>query len=174
MIKNNEVDIFIVEDNNLFRMALKADIESTFTELKTNIHLFETGEACMGKFKEIKPQVVILDYNLDSKFPNAVDGIKVLDWIKKVNFETNVIMLTSEDNIEIALKSFHHGASDYVVKSETKFRKINYSLLNLFKMMTAKGDAKKYKNMALVLSLFISLLVGGMIAIQVLDPTLLK
>ena len=174
MSTNNEVNIFIVEDNNVFRMALQADIESTFTEMNISIHLFETGEACMAKFKEIKPQVVILDFNLNSKFPNAADGIKVLDWIKRENRETNVIMLTSEDNIEIALKSFHHGASDYVVKSETKFRKINYSLLNLFKMITAKGDAKKYKSMAVVLSLFITLMVGGMIAIQFLEPTLLK
>ena len=96
----------------------------------------------MEKFKEKKPKVVILDYNLSCEYPNAADGLKVLDWIKKENSETNVIMLTSDDHIDIAVKSFKHGASDYVVKTETKFKKINYSLSNLFKMMEAKSEAR--------------------------------
>ena len=174
MSKSNQINIFIVEDNNVFRMALKADIENTFTKKNIKIHLFETGEACKEIFKEVKPEVVILDYNLNSKFPNAINGIKVLDWIKKSNPNTNVIMLTSEDDIEIALKSFHHGASDYVVKSETKFKKINYSLFNIFNIISAKSEAKKYRAMAIVLSLSIALLIGGIITIQYLEPSLLK
>lgn len=128
----------------------------------------------LGKFKELKPQIVLLDYNLNSKFPDAADGIKVMDWMKKADKNINVIMLTSEDNIDIALKSFHHGASDYVVKTETQFRKINYSLLNLFKMIESKKEAKKFKSMAYALSLFIAILIGSVITIQLLEPTLLK
>lgn len=174
MNKKNQTNIFIVEDSKVFTMALKADIETAFTNKNINIYSFETGETCMKKFNEIKPQIVILDYNLDSKYADAANGITILDWIKKANHKTNVIMLTSEDNIEIALKSFKHGASDYVVKTETKFRKINYSLFNIFKMMEAEAQAKQYKNIAVVLSLFISFLIGGVIAIQMLEPTLLK
>lgn len=174
MSKRNQINIFIVEDNKVFTLALKADIETAFSDKSIKITSFETGEACMKSFKKEKPNVVILDYNLNSMDPHAVNGIKILDWLKKENHETNVIILTSEDNIEIALKSFKHGASDYVVKSETKFRKINYSLFNLFKMMEAKADAKKYKNMAFGLSLCIAVLVGGIIAVQILKPELLK
>jgi two-component system OmpR family response regulator len=174
MNKKNKINIFIVEDNKVFTLALKADIETAFLNMSIQIHSFETGESCMEKFKEEKPNVVILDYNLNSMNPNAANGIAILDWIKKENHETNVIMLTSEDNLEIALRSFKHGASDYVVKSETKFRKINYSLFNLFKIMEAKTDAKKYKSLAIGLSLCIAVLIGGIIAIQIFNPSLLK
>ena len=56
----------------------------------------------MEKFKEIKPQIVILDYHLNNRYPDAADGIQVLDWIKKENRDTNVVILTNDDNLEIA------------------------------------------------------------------------
>ena len=157
-------NIFIIEDNAVFRMALKADIELTFPNKALTLHLFETGESCLEEFKKIKPQIAILDYHLNSRNPEASDGIKMLDLIKRENKETQVIMLTSDDHIDIALKSFHHGAYDYVVKSETKFRKINYSLFNLFSMTEAKSETKRYKYMVAVLFTCVTLLIGGLVA----------
>ena len=165
MKTKNPINIFIVEDNEVFTLALKANIETSFTNQPVNLQLYETGEACIQKLKEEKPQVVILDYHLNSKFLEAVDGIKVLDWIKKYNPETNVVMLTSNDNMDIAIESFKHGASDYVVKSETQFIKINYSLLNLFKMINAKGQAKRYKNVIRLFLYFIALQIAVIITI---------
>ena len=170
----NKINIFIIEDNAVFRMALKADIELTFANKPFIITSFETGEACMEKFKEIKPEIIILDYHLNSKNSVAADGIKMLDLFKQENPETNVIILTGDDDIDVALKSFHHGAYDYVVKSETKFRKINYSLFHLFAMMEAKKETKKYKYMVAVLFAAIFFLVGGTLALQVSWFTFLK
>lgn len=155
-------------------LALKADIENTFVSMPIEVQTFETGEACMQKFIEEKPQVVIIDFHLNSKNHGAMDGIKVLDRIKKENPETNVIMLTYDDHIDIALKSFQHGASDYVVKTETQFKKINNSLLHIFKTMEAKSYEKKYRRMVVVLFLCIAFLVGAIIATQIYTPSLLK
>ena len=145
MNPKKSIYIFLVEDNKTFSMLLKAAIESSFDKIPVKLHVFETGEACMVKIKEVKPQVAILDYHLNSKCPEAADGIEVLKWIKKESLDTYVIMLTSEDNIEIALKSFNNGATDYVVKTETAFKKINNSLSNIFKIMDAKSESMKYK-----------------------------
>lgn len=174
MKNSNQITIFIVEDNKVYRMAIQSDIQNTFKDKNIEIHMFQTGEECMEKFKKLKPQVVILDYNLNSKYPDAADGIKVMDWMKKADKNIHIIMLTSEDNINIALKSFHHGASDYVVKTETQFRKINYSLLNLFKMIESKKETRKFKSMAMALSLLIAILIGSVITVQFLEPNLLK
>ena len=132
MNTKKRINIFIVDDNNIFSVALKAYIENTFDEMVTNIYLFETGEKCMENFMEIMPELVILDYNLNSKCPNAEDGLQILDKIKINNFKTSVIMLTSNDHIDIALKSFHHGVSDYVVKTENQFKLINESISKIF------------------------------------------
>ena len=172
MKTNKPINIFIVEDNKVFSMAVKAEIKEAFEDLPLMLHDFETGEACMKKIKEVKPWVVIMDYHLNSKYPNAADGIEVLDMIKKENKNTNVIMLTSEDNIDIALKSFKHGASDYIVKSETTYRKINYSLFNLLKIMEAKKEALKYKYFTGIFIGLMGLLIGSIIVIQVFAPSI--
>lgn len=168
MKKLNHTNIFIVEDNKVFTLALKADIENAFKNMCINIHSFETGETCMQKFAEIKPEIIILDYHLNSRFKDAADGIKVLDWIKKENCDTNVIMLSSDDSLDIALKSFKHGASDYVVKTETKFKKINYSLNNIFKIIAAKSEVKKYKLMLNALFIIIGTMIGGIIVYRII------
>ena len=169
MDTTNQTNIFIVDDNKIFTLALKADIENAFVDMPVKVQSFETGEKCMEKFKEEQPQVVILDYHLNRKYPDAADGIKVSDWIKKENPATNVIILSVDDNIDMALKSFQHGASDYVVKTETQFRKINYSLINLFKIMEAKSYERRYKYLVVGVFICIALLVGAVIAMQIFN-----
>jgi len=145
MDSKKQIRIYIIEDNNVFALMLKSDIANIFEYLPVKIELFESGEKCKQRFIEEKPQVVILDYHLNTKYPDAANGIEILDWIKKKKYDTNVIMLTNVDNIEIVSLALNHGASDYVVKTETKFKKINYSLFNLFKLIDAKREVKKYK-----------------------------
>ena len=208
MKTNKQINIFIVDDNNVFSLALKADIENAFIDNSKDLfysyssqdfsvskkedtnkvfkdtlkdtpielYLFETGEKCMEKFKEVKPEVVILDYQLNSVYSESADGIQVMDWIKKENPKTNVIILTNNDNMDIAVKAKQHGASDYVVKTETQFKKINYSLSNIFRILEANRNVKDMKKFiylfgAIVLTIallfillqkfFPGLLVGG-------------
>ncbi len=174
MSKLKQINIFIIDDNNVFSLALKANIEEAFKDRVIKIRLFEIGEKCKSIFTQVLPELVILDYNLNSDYPSASNGIKVLEWIKKENPETSVIILTGEDSVDIAVKSFLHGASDYVVKTPTQFNKINYSLRNIFKIMESKIDVRKYKRQRIVLFTCIALLIGGMIAMQMLIFSLNK
>lgn len=144
MNPKRQIQLFIVEDNQTFAMAMKSDIERAFIKMNVKVHLFTTGEDCIENFKAENPQVIILDYYLNSKYPDAMDGIKVLDLIIKEKKDAFVIMLTRNYDIDIAIKSFKHGASDYIVKSESQFKKITFSLLN-FIIMKAKNDVEKYK-----------------------------
>ncbi len=160
MSDKKAITIFIVEDNKLFTLALKTDIENTFSKMAIEIYSFETSQRCKEKIKEFTPQIVITDYHLDSKHPDAENGIQLLDWVKKQSNETFVVLLTGDDDINIALKAFHHGASDYVVKTETKFGKINYSLSSIFKIIEAKAEAKKNKNQVITLIVALVIIVG--------------
>jgi DNA-binding NtrC family response regulator len=172
--ETNPINIFIVDDNHVFSLALRANIETAFKEKPLRIHLFEIGEKCKSMFKQVLPELVILDYNLNSDYPSASNGAKVLEWIKTENSDTSVIMLTSEDSVDIAVKCFQQGASDYVVKTKTQFNKINYSLKNIFKVMDAKIEARKYKRQRVALLICIGLLAGGIITIQILRYSLNK
>jgi len=165
-----QINIFIVEDDASFTTSLISEIENSFYSIPIRIHAFETGEKCMEKYDELKPKVIILNYYLNSKYPEAANGIEVLDRIMNKKRKAEVIMLTHEDAIDIAIKSFKHGASDYVVKTETQFKKVNYSLFNLLKIMEAKKEALKYKYFLGVFLGLMGLLTGAIIAIQIYSP----
>ena len=59
-----EIRIFLVDDDLLFLKALEHSISGKLTSVK--IQTFQTGEACLQQMK-FKPQIVILDYYLNSK-----------------------------------------------------------------------------------------------------------
>jgi two-component system, OmpR family, response regulator len=174
MKNSDHINLFIVEDNHVFAMALKANVETTFKNKTINIHSFESGEACIERLKVKQPHVVILDYNLDSKNDNAMNGIQVLDRVKKINPDIHVVMLTSNDHIDIALKSFNHGASDYVVKTETQFTKINYAIFNILKIMEVKKTLKNSQLMVVLILIFVALLIGVVATIQILAPSIFE
>ena len=52
MIIKKQIDIFLVEDDKIFLLALKADIEEAFNNMNIKIHSFSTGErACKNSHK---------------------------------------------------------------------------------------------------------------------------
>lgn len=174
LFKKKHIHIFIVDDNKTYLLALKTNIETAFLTTPITIHSFETGEACMNKLNIINPQIVILDYLLNSKISEAANGLKILEWILKECPETNVIMLTNDDNVDVAIKSFKYGACDYVVKTETQFMKINNSLMKLFNIMKANSDVKRFKNVNRTLLYFLVIQIIAIIAVLSLTNSCLK
>ena len=125
MKSHNKIRLFLVDDDTLFLKSLEIE----FTQHSDyKIETYATGELCIENLSH-KPDIIILDYQLDGVDKNAMNGIQTLDKIKSVNPEIPVIMLSSQDKIEIAINCMHHKAFDYVVKSETAFvrlqKKIN-------------------------------------------------
>ncbi len=141
------ISLFIVDDNKLFALSLKGFIETAFEYLKIDIHIFHTGESCMDSLVEMNPDLVILDFELNSHSPMAANGLIVLEFIKRNNKDSRVIMLTSNSHIDLALSSFHHGVTDYIVKSEINFRKIILSISNAInKMLNQQEENAVQKN----------------------------
>ena len=120
MNTKNKVKLFLVDDDVLFLKSLEIDflLHGDF-----DIETFATGELCVANLSH-KPDIIILDYLLDSIDKSAMNGIETLDKIKKFNPEIPVIMLSAQDKIEVAINCMHHKATDYVVKSETAFMRL--------------------------------------------------
>lgn len=145
----DQINIFIVDDNKVFLLALKAYIEGSFKEKLIKIYTFETGEKCLESFTEIMPDLVILDNQLNSEITDAASGLEILSKIKIQKPLTSVIMLTSDEHIDVALKSFHHGASDYVVKTASTFNAINLSISKIFADKELYLQSEDKKNQAI-------------------------
>lgn len=117
MQTKNKIKMFLVDDDALFLKSLEIEF---LDHADFDIQTFSTGELCIDSLDE-KPDVIILDFHLDGIEKNAMNGLETLDKIKSFNNKTPVIMLSSQDKIDVAIKCMHHKATDYVVKSETAF-----------------------------------------------------
>lgn len=135
MKKFSKQKIFIVDDDALFLKSLEIEfIQQGGYETKT----YTTGELCIENLQE-HPDLIILDYHLDGIDKNAMNGLEALDKIKQFNKEIPVIMLSSQDKIEVAINCMHHAAADYVVKSETAFLRLQKIIKDIF-------DLRKLQN----------------------------
>ena len=120
--------IFLVDDDELF---LK-DLELEFSEnTKSEVRSYGTGEECLANIF-LNPDIVILDYYLNSISKNAIDGLETLERIKTANLQIPVIMLSSQDKIEVAVNCMKHQAFDYIVKSETAFIRLQKAITTIF------------------------------------------
>ena len=73
-----------------------------------------------------------------------MNGIDVLDEIKEFNNDIPVVMLSSQDDINVAVNCMHHKAFDYVVKSETAFLRLQSIITNIFKFKKIESQLNWY------------------------------
>jgi DNA-binding NarL/FixJ family response regulator len=93
---------------------------------------------------QLQTDVIILDYHLDGIDPGAMNGVDTLDKIKAFNPDIPVVMLSSQDKIEVAVDCMHHKASDYVVKSETAFVRLKKTITTIFKYKKMEKELNWY------------------------------
>ncbi len=135
-----EVKLFLVDDDALFLKSL----EIAFLQIQGyTIKTFTTGELCLESLSQ-NPDVIILDYHLDGFIKSAMNGIETLDQIKASKPEIAVILLSSQDKIDVAIRCMHHGAFDYVVKSETAFLRLQKVIESIFILRKVQTELKWY------------------------------
>ncbi len=104
-MKNNK--ILLVDDEAGIRKVLKITLES----LGYKVCLAPDGETGLKRFVLDKPCIVITDI----KMP-GIDGIEVLRRIKKLNPETEVIVITGHGDMDLVVKSLQYEAADFITK----------------------------------------------------------
>ncbi len=127
---NNEkkIKIFLVDDDALFLKSLEIEF---LENADFDIESYVTGELCIENLSH-NPDVIVLDYHLDGIDRDAMNGLDALDKIKEYNTDIPVIMLSSQDRIDVAINCMHHKAFDYVVKSETAFLRLQKIITTIF------------------------------------------
>ncbi len=140
MKNENQIKLFLVDDDALFLKALEIEF---LQHADFAIETFATGELCLQHLAK-NPDVIILDFHLDGVDKNAMNGIATLDKIKAFNSDIPVIMLSSQDKIEVAVECMHHRAYDYVVKSETAFMRLQKIISSIFSYKKMEKELNWY------------------------------
>jgi two-component system OmpR family response regulator len=136
----DKIKIFLVDDDAVFLKALEIEF---LQHADFNIETFGTGEFCLQNLSH-NPDVIILDYHLDGINSKAMNGIETLDAIKAINPDIPVVMLSSQDKIDVAISCMHHRAFDYVVKSETAFVRLQKIITSIFKYKKMEKELNWY------------------------------
>ena len=140
MKNENKIKLFLVDDDALFLKSLEIEflLHGDF-DIKT----FATGEFCIENLS-LNPDIIILDYHLDGIDKNAMNGMETLDKIKAFNPDIPVVMLSSQDKIDVAINCMHHKAFDYVVKSETSFMRLQKIITAIIKYKKMEKELNWY------------------------------
>ena len=140
METKNKVKIFLVDDDIVFLKFLEIEF---LEHADFDIETYTTGELCIENLSH-NPDVIILDYHLDGIDKSAMNGIATLDKIKTYDARIPVVMLSSQDKIEVAINCMHHKAFDYIVKSETAFMRLQKAITTIFGYKKMEKELKWY------------------------------
>ena len=140
MMNQSKIKLFLVDDDAVFLKLLEIEflLHADFA-----IETYATGELCIANLSH-QPDVIILDYHLDGINKSAMNGVETLDKIKVFDPDIPVVMLSSQDKIEVAIDCMHHKASDYVVKSETAFVRLQKTISTIFKYKKIEKELSWY------------------------------
>jgi signal transduction histidine kinase len=98
----------------------------------------ESGEEALRLFHEARPEVILTDI----KMP-GMDGIELLKIIKEESPNTEVIMITGHGEMELAIQSLKHDASDFITKP-IHDEALDIALRRAIEKLSYKSKLKEY------------------------------
>lgn len=113
--------IFVVDDDDMHSNMMHEHLSGN---PQLDVRSFSTGEDCIKALLHVNPDVIVLDYYLNSVYKDAMNGLQILDVIRKLNKDVHVIMLSSQERYGLALQTIQHGAERYVIKGEQAFAEV--------------------------------------------------
>ena len=122
------LQITLIDDDASLCEMVKDHVAKKFPD--SQLTAYATGEEALAAMQQ-RPDIVILDYQLDSVKADAMNGIQVLSKIKERFPDVPVIFLSSQDRMEVATNTIKYGAYDYITKNETAFHRLELAISNL-------------------------------------------
>ena len=99
--------VLIVDDEQNIREGS----QRILTRIGFNVSTADSGQKALELFQETRPSIVLLDL----KMP-GMDGMEVLEQIRKTDESTLVIVITGYATVETAIQAMKQGAYDFIAK----------------------------------------------------------
>lgn len=129
--------IYVIEDNAIERNML-IDFLGKYPDL--NSKEFFNGDACIKDIivSKISPDLILLDYFLDSEIASSKDGLEILTKLKEISPNSEIIMFTSVDNERIIELARKKGAMAFIVKGASGYEMLDSIIRNNFSRETTQ------------------------------------
>lgn len=101
--------VMIADDHSLVREGIKRLLE--FDGSIEVVSEASNGVECLDKLKDYLPDILLLDINMPE-----MNGLEVLDEIKKKDYDLKVLILTVHNELEYLVKAVDIGVDGYILK----------------------------------------------------------
>jgi signal transduction histidine kinase len=139
-----EYKILVVDDEPGIRMGTKRILQNfkvdyPFMDEHIEFVVLEaaTGEEGIELIDSEMPDIILLD----NKLP-GIQGVEVLEYVKKKLYDIVVVMITSYASLELAVKATRDGAYDFIPKPFTP-QELRSSIENITKQLFLKRMTQK-------------------------------
>ncbi|MCB2195687.1 MAG: sigma-54 dependent transcriptional regulator [Bacteroidetes bacterium] len=135
-MNNKSLKIFVVEDNEWYNklivhnLSLNPDFE---------VISYLNGWDCINNLDQ-NPDIITLDFKLPD-----ISGMEVLKRIKQHSYESQVILISEQDDIDVVVDLLKEGAYDYIVKSNDIKERLHNTILNIQKNVGLKNEITELK-----------------------------
>lgn len=128
--------IFIAEDDVWYSEILRYHLElNPEYEVKT----FDSGKKLKKALHE-KPDVITLDYSLPD-----TNGKELLSFLKKESPDSQVVIISGQEDIATAVQLLKNGAFDYLVKDDDTKDRIWQTILHIRENTNLKNEIDQLK-----------------------------
>jgi two-component system sensor histidine kinase/response regulator len=138
--------VLVVDDepgirSGVIRILRNFHVTYPFMDEDYTYDVFEaaTGEEGIEMMQREKPDIMLLD----NKLP-GIQGVEVLEFVRKNNFDVVVAMITSYASLDVAIRATRDGATDFIPKPFTP-QELKSSIENITKQQYLKRITHKLK-----------------------------
>jgi pilus assembly protein CpaE len=120
---SNNIRVLIVDDDDQVRAQIARLLE--YIDQVEVVGEAENGQQAVEKTKELKPRVVLMDLHMP-----VMNGIEATKRIKQILPETQIIIISVQDELVHADEAFEHGAR-HVLRKPMSSRELTLALKSI-------------------------------------------
>ena len=162
IMTNQTLNLFIVEDNSKNSLKLHQFLADRFGTM-FNIFTFTNAVSALSKIDK-NTSVVVLDYDYFGE-----KGNEIVNFIKSINNETKVIILSNNEEIVSAIDTYRNEADNYLQKEDSVKKKLSNIL---FKIITYPANYLQMKysvSQFFIYLIFLFIIVGVLVFIGIIS-----
>ncbi len=158
MYTSQNIKVTLIDDDPNMSEMLRDFFQDKYPS--SSLTSYTSGETALESMYEA-PQLIVLDYHLDSVDASAMNGMQVLKKIKERFPDVPVVFLSGQEKAEVAANTMKYGAYDYVVKNENAFHRLGLLTNNILGHYSLKKNlgTQRFFNILLGI-LVVALLIG--------------
>jgi DNA-binding NtrC family response regulator len=132
----SQFKIFIVEDDPWYGQILEYHLS---LNPDYDVTLFSTAKACLSNLHE-KPDLITVDFSLPD-----LSGDKLFQKIKEYNSTIPVVVISSQEDISVAVGLLKAGVNDYLVKDDATKDLLWNSVIKIRENKSLKREVETLK-----------------------------